>query len=870
MFGFVNKKKTNVVRDLKKEESEIRARTRNSAALAEKLRLLAKDAETSYPLDALRLMRESNELAPHVSKQKWIGFRLYNIGNLEESYAILSKLPQECFTAASEKRRLQCILYEYASRGGDDAGSQSSVSAKGSAESRMEQTDFSGADTASFEIVFCNGQRFYQKSGRTVAVISDEEFQIRFADTACLKYISLADSLAADFAGIDLLLVASPWLGTDGSWYGNAFPMGDGAAHDRLTDFMKQARSKGIPIVFYSLETVSQFSSFSDYAEFADYVYVSDRASISLYREKCPRAKTVEFLPYGINPLLCNPQGMHNAVSEDNILYAGFWKSEDKRQCAFVKECLEELNAGGKTAVFDANTIRNEDSRYEFPDSLRDFITDSVDGLELFRIFRRYPLALVLGNSDARSQQIPGRCFELLASGCLTFFGLPGNDEIARMLPMAPTGNTASDLMTFINGTSLADLQARRISGIRAAMKNTCYDCMNRILSNAGLEQNFSLPRILVAGSDSPRNRKSFDRQTYKNRVFVSVDELTPALLKEYDAIAWFSDDIYYDSCYLEDMLNAFKYTDVSFVTKDSYLFMADGSSADLVCRKEHEFIDVIRDKAKSVFWLKDWDGEELLGMPASENEPFDAGKKGVKGYSPDHASLCSGYEQYVRGKTRPPYRPYLISVVIPLPSGDASAAASRIFSAVSRSASFSDMEIIFAAAESDRESLTTSEDFIAGICSNARFCFSESEAFLESAGALLASAEPSGEYVLIAGEELISKNDILTELARETRVMDFDAVLGMRFKSILSDFRHAESGPEISADDEVIVISGSQYRLSPITNQALADERMPVLLNRDFLNNSGMVLDGAAPGSYEFLIRILSLAGSVKFTDVL
>ncbi|WP_406547465.1 hypothetical protein, partial [Succinimonas sp.] len=195
MFGFINKKKTNVVRDLKKEESEIRARTRSSAALAEKLRLLAKDAEASYPQDALRLMQESNELAPHVSKQKWIGFRLYNLGNLEESYAILSKLPQECFTAASEKRRLQCILYEYASRGGDDAGSQSSVSAKSSAESRTEQTDFSGAASASSEIVFCKGQRFYQKSGRTVALISDEEFQVRFADTACLKYISLADSM---------------------------------------------------------------------------------------------------------------------------------------------------------------------------------------------------------------------------------------------------------------------------------------------------------------------------------------------------------------------------------------------------------------------------------------------------------------------------------------------------------------------------------------------------------------------------------------------------------------------------------------------------------------------------------------------------
>ena len=65
-------------------------------------------------------------------------------------------------------------------------------------------------------------------------------------------------------------------------------------------------------------------------------------------------------------------------------------------------------------------------------------------------------------------------------------------------------------------------------------------------------------------------------------------------------------------------------------------------------------------------------------------------------------------------------------------------------------------------------------------------------------------------------------------------------------------------------------MISGSQYRLSPIINPALADERIPVLLNRDFLNNSGMIFDGAASGSYEFLTRILSLAGSVKFTDVL
>ncbi|WP_232059929.1 hypothetical protein [Mammaliicoccus vitulinus] len=59
-----------------------------------------------------------------------------------------------------------------------------------------------------------------------------------------------------------------------------------------------------------------------------------------------------------------------------------------------------------------------------------------------------------------------------------------------------------------------------------------------------------------------------FDRQLNVNAELKSIKEHIE--LSKYDFVTFMAEDIMYEEYYLEDLLTAFKYTDVEFVTKNN------------------------------------------------------------------------------------------------------------------------------------------------------------------------------------------------------------------------------------------------------------------------------------------------------------
>src|SRR5699024_10794547 len=103
-------------------------------------------------------------------------------------------------------------------------------------------------------------------------------------------------------ADIDILLLVSTWRGIDeGSWKGVTTKSSDKRAQlfDEILPFY---RSLDIPVVFYSKEDPPNYNHFLPFALQADYIFTSAAEMIPKYQQDCPNAKSIDVLPFGINP----------------------------------------------------------------------------------------------------------------------------------------------------------------------------------------------------------------------------------------------------------------------------------------------------------------------------------------------------------------------------------------------------------------------------------------------------------------------------------------------------------------------------------------------------------------------------------------
>lgn len=901
MFGiFKSKKLYNLSKGFGYAEAKIRKSTNDKLVLADKLRILAKESFESYPHEAMRVMSESNDLVPQATKVKWLGFRMYDLGEIRSSYENLSKLPMEAFVSASEHKKFNKIADEYNylelinTKGETSTTTVDEVEVETKSEvlkmmSYKTQDEWMKA-TKNQILNFKTSefQKFCKPSTKRIGIICDEPFLQYVKPAADFVYLTPSnyesiinckcieqDNSQNDcIKPLDMLMVVSTWMGIESVWRGISFvPKSDNSYSDERSialHCMNLCKDKGIAIVFYNTENSSHLDKFTELATIADYVYTADASTVTTLKEICTDAKIVEYLPLGVNPLIHNPIGMRYTVEPESVVYSGVWFAEKENK---VKE-LTKLFNGVISAKLPLHIIDGAfgitDKKYNYPESFKKYIAGGTDYDDIVKICKSSTWSIAYNSSENNSRLVNSRSFELVASGCNILSNY--NEELVNILPSSYIVNTNTDIADYVKRTKPENLYERQLYGIRTVMNNhTCFTRINHILVSAGLEDRDSLPTILVIGDKTNHNQESFNRQTYAAKTFVSKDELTVDIASNYEAITWFDDNIYYGEFYLEDMMNAFRYTDADFVTKDCYYIQETKTKQSLNAGIEHDFVDEFKEKASTVFWRTSFDLISLLEFSVGKNlhRAGDSllNDKELKGYSLDHTNLIKNYATYILASTRPSYLQYRASVIIPV-FNNGTYLLNYAFAGLLNSSSFKDMEIIIVDDGSTEPKTISIINFLTKKYNNVRSFFyndggSGSASRPRNKGIELAT----GEYILFFDPDDQCAGDGYAKLIQATDDEDFDLVIGNNYvlgkdRAETNNYKYLH---DVYKSNEVILEDG--IKESAIGFRTVRIQSM--LIFTEFLKNSGITFkEGAIGEDTLFSWQILKLAKSVKLSN--
>lgn len=518
-----------------------------------------------------------------------------------------------------------------------------------------------------------NGSRFFKKFNINVGIIADEFLYQSFKDVANFNYIT--SNNYKDYKGkLDVFLVATTWKGLNREWRGVANPQGNLRKElYKIIDFFKQEKVK---IVFYSKEDPVNYEKFVDIAKKCDYIFTTAYEKIKDYKKECNNDK-VFVLEFGVNPLYHNPIGINNVPKVEDVLFAGSWlnKYPDRQ-----KETLDifdgVIRADRKLKIIDRNYSLNYPD-YFFPQKYLKYISPSIDHKNLQKIHKLYDWAINLNSIKYSDTMFASRIYELQAIGniILSNYSVGVNNKFPNVFII----NDKNEVKDIINGFDKEEIYNHKVEGIRNVMSShTTFDRFDYLLECIGQERNLSPRNVLVVANVINEDvKESFAKQTYNHKTLILEKEFNEEIKMQFDMVAFFNSDYRYKEFYLEDMINGFKYTDSDYITKDSYY-----SGTDLDCGIEHDYVDKIKDKYKTVFWANSYSAAKLLKIKHEE--------KLENGYSIDHFELNTSKNNL----SKPSGQNYEISVIVPV-YNNGRYLLNKCFNSLKRSSIFKKMEII-------------------------------------------------------------------------------------------------------------------------------------------------------------------------------
>ena len=514
------------------------------------------------------------------------------------------------------------------------------------------------------EIPASNGSRFYKKLDYKIGIISDQFLYESFKDVADVEYINRHDR--DNIKDYDFVIFATTWKGIDQSWMGAATP--NGPIRRQMILLAEEYNKRGIPTVFYSKEDPVNYNLFKSLAKHCKYIYTTAQEVVPLYKEYTGN-ENVKVLQFGVNPKIHNPVGSRTKYAEkykDNILFAGSWLSKYPVRMSETKRLFDSiLTENAPLTIIDRN-LELKDPRYQFPSQFIENLTPPVSHDFLMKLHKIIRWSINMNSVKYSETMFANRVYELQAFGNILLSNY--NTGINNQFPNVRMVHAPDDFKVIYN-TEEKDLKDLQAQGIRSVMNgHTTYERIQTVAGDLGLEVKEDKNKILVVLDDHlEETRKSFDRQIYHNKTAVSKDELESITMSDYDFITFFSGDYVYEEYYLEDMISAFKYTDVDFVTKDSDA-------------EEHNFINHLSNVHRSLI-----DIESISSLDEIKNL--------TNGYNLDSVEIVSSQEnKMLQNKT---FGTKELSVIVPI-HNNGTYLEEKCFASLKRSSSFDKMEIIF------------------------------------------------------------------------------------------------------------------------------------------------------------------------------
>ncbi|WP_087973581.1 glycosyltransferase [Oceanobacillus rekensis] len=470
-----------------------------------------------------------------------------------------------------------------------------------------------------------NGSKFFPKINVNIGIICDEFLFNSFKDVANFYYVKkneykeLADK-------IDVLIVASAWKGLYEDWKGLANP-NRRDVREELFEVIEFFRKQDVKIVFYSKEDPVNYDRFIEIATRCDYIFTTAVEKIADYKKDCKNTNVYP-LEFSVNPIYNNPIGINNDLKDVGAIFAGSWYEKYPHRIKDSRILFDGvINAGNQLKIIDRNFDKDLQQHLYPPEYLK-YISPSINHSTLQKIFKLFPWAINLNSVQASETMFANRVYELQAMGNLVLSNY--SLGINNIFPNIFIVQNSNEVTYIMNNVSDEDIYRHRMYGVRKVLRNqTSYHRINKLLSYIGYDHEYITVRkvaVIVKNKLDNNIIDNFNRQTYEHKELLTEQELS-ANYNSYDYVTFFNEFYEYGEYYLEDMINAFKYTDVSYVTKDSYY---EGSEK--IDGIEHNYIDQMKDKYKSLFSTENFDLNDLLDI--QENASL------ANGYSIDRLEL--------------------------------------------------------------------------------------------------------------------------------------------------------------------------------------------------------------------------------------
>ncbi|MED0716543.1 glycosyltransferase [Aeribacillus composti] len=518
-----------------------------------------------------------------------------------------------------------------------------------------------------------NGSSFFEKFNVNIGIIADEFLFNSFKDIANFYYVHREKYHELE-GKLDILLIATAWKGLENDWKGLGNPKISKVRKDifQVIDFFKK---QGVKIVFYSKEDPTNYEYFVDIAQKCDYIFTTAAEKVDDYKRDC-KNNNVFVLEFGVNPVYNNPIGITSVKKYDGALFAGSWYNKyPHRQHDTTTIFDGVIEAGHHLKIIDRNYWLNLE-QYFFPVKYLKYISPSMEHEDLQSLLKMYIWAINLNTVKYSESMFANRVFEMQAMGnlILSNYSLGMN----FLFPNIFIVHDKEEVKFIMNSLTDIELYMLQMDGVRKVLReHTTFHRISYLLQKIGFQQ-FEIPKRTVAVVVNEKNKHildSFERQTYPYKKLVTIDELSED--NNFDYITFFNEKYFYGEYYLEDLVNGFKYTNSSYITKDSYY--KDGNKVSGV---ENNYINIIRDKYRTVFDVKKFNVNELLSLEGElecEN-----------GYSIDSLEISENDQFRINIEKQD----YKFSVIIPV-YNNGEHLYGKCFMSLRRSSMFKNMEII-------------------------------------------------------------------------------------------------------------------------------------------------------------------------------
>src|SRR5699024_2643653 len=291
------------------------------------------------------------------------------------------------------------------------------------------------------------------------------------------------------------------------------------------------------------------------------------------YQADCPHAKSIDVLPFGINPKHHSPIGSQQNGIKPIVPFAGSWFNHkyDERG-RWGGDILDAVLASQHydLLVFDRNS-HLRDPRYAFPDRYAHAVTPSISHPQLLDIQRLVDISINLNSVQNSSSMFANRAIELQAQG--TYVLSNYNVGLNSRYPHVHISNGFTDTLAALDNLTEPQLRQNQAAGIRSVFSHDLAIMrIAKIIETVGLEATVANPRVQVIkhGHDEQLAHQLAE-QTYANVVDVAEapDVETPAERATHADMVVHVDTAHdYDPTHIEDLVNAFRYTDAQTVEK--------------------------------------------------------------------------------------------------------------------------------------------------------------------------------------------------------------------------------------------------------------------------------------------------------------